>query len=470
MELKRIIARDSRAANDKAIQLYGPDVLVISSQRVDNQTELIVALDTSQSNPNTPSAATQAPPVAAQLPGETSGQTAAEVPDPRAQQRSQAFSEVFKVNIENPQAEATESPDWEPAAWRLSTAASAAATEEPTPEASTPILTRAPQPAARAADVVVDHDQQRSRDTVELLRQEIAALRREFTLNRQVAMWQSGQGLSPELTQWFAQMQELGVPASLRTLMVDASGDCTTVSEAWPHIHKTLATAIQRRKAAWPQKGVHALVGPSGAGKSLMVARMALAASAQIPVEHMAIISLADSKAGAWSQLQVLAAQSGVTCYRAADAASLEVLLQDMSHHQVIWIDTPGTDFLHHARTLQKLSSAVSVHAVLPLDATVTNVHKIFESTDVNWSSLMLTKLDEAAHPWPVLKALCDRPLVVSAVGTSYQIRTEPQPFDGQAVVDLAMEGLRPQGMTATAPAKKPRRRAAAAKTKAVHG
>ena len=29
MELKRIIARDSRTANEKAIQLYGPDVLII---------------------------------------------------------------------------------------------------------------------------------------------------------------------------------------------------------------------------------------------------------------------------------------------------------------------------------------------------------------------------------------------------------------------------------------------------------
>ena len=45
MELKRILARDSRAANEKAIQLYGKDVLIISSQRLDNQTELIVAVD-----------------------------------------------------------------------------------------------------------------------------------------------------------------------------------------------------------------------------------------------------------------------------------------------------------------------------------------------------------------------------------------------------------------------------------------
>ena len=45
MELKRILARDSRSANEKAIQLYGADVLIISSQRLDNQTELIVAVD-----------------------------------------------------------------------------------------------------------------------------------------------------------------------------------------------------------------------------------------------------------------------------------------------------------------------------------------------------------------------------------------------------------------------------------------
>ena len=42
MELKRIIARDSRAANEKAIQMYGQDVLIISSHKVDNQIELVI--------------------------------------------------------------------------------------------------------------------------------------------------------------------------------------------------------------------------------------------------------------------------------------------------------------------------------------------------------------------------------------------------------------------------------------------
>ena len=34
MELKRILAKNTKSANDKAVALYGPDVLVISSARV----------------------------------------------------------------------------------------------------------------------------------------------------------------------------------------------------------------------------------------------------------------------------------------------------------------------------------------------------------------------------------------------------------------------------------------------------
>ena len=45
MELKRILARDTRSANEKAMQLYGNDVLVISTQQVGDQIELIVAID-----------------------------------------------------------------------------------------------------------------------------------------------------------------------------------------------------------------------------------------------------------------------------------------------------------------------------------------------------------------------------------------------------------------------------------------
>ncbi|MGA1554371.1 MAG: hypothetical protein ACO35I_10195, partial [Burkholderiaceae bacterium] len=45
MELKRILARDLRAATEKAVSLYGTDALVVSHEQVNGQTEVIVAVD-----------------------------------------------------------------------------------------------------------------------------------------------------------------------------------------------------------------------------------------------------------------------------------------------------------------------------------------------------------------------------------------------------------------------------------------
>ena len=45
MELKRILAKDLRRATEKAVKLYGDDVLVISNAKVNGQVEVIVAVD-----------------------------------------------------------------------------------------------------------------------------------------------------------------------------------------------------------------------------------------------------------------------------------------------------------------------------------------------------------------------------------------------------------------------------------------
>ena len=52
MELKRILANDAKTANDRAMALYGRDVLVISNHTVGGQTELIVALDIDEQGPD----------------------------------------------------------------------------------------------------------------------------------------------------------------------------------------------------------------------------------------------------------------------------------------------------------------------------------------------------------------------------------------------------------------------------------
>ena len=45
MELKRILAKDSRSASEEAMDKYGRDVLIISSNRVNGLTEFILAVE-----------------------------------------------------------------------------------------------------------------------------------------------------------------------------------------------------------------------------------------------------------------------------------------------------------------------------------------------------------------------------------------------------------------------------------------
>ena len=460
MELKRIIAHDSRAANEKAIQLYGPDVLVISCQRVDDQTELIIAVDSGADAPQAkkPSALGAA------------SKNAMAVIHPAGQ--ASGFSRMLEVAMvpkaDSPELETAPAPtlpadepvtDALTALNRRTQARAAAAQAEPeaasvavadsedeppseplvvTP--ASPVLA-APAPPAQSAEP--SHDFLRSQETVELLRQEMAALRQEFALSRQLVAWQGGLGLTPELDSLLNRLMDLGVPASLRTLLMDSVRELDTAAEALPVIERLLGDAIARAKAAaLPVKGIHALSGPSGSGKTLMTARLAHHAGLKLETDQQAIISFGDQRPGAWSQLQVLAAQTGVSCYRAKDAQALKLLLDELSDREAIWIDTAGTDFMTHAQTLAQLDAGIMLHAVLPVDASVASVAKVLTPKSSLWSSLMLSKMDEASHPWPLIKGLCESRLPITTVASHDQVGAALTTFDAQALVQLALSPL----------------------------
>ena len=398
MELKRIIARDSRTANEKAIQLYGPDVLIISSQRVDQQTELIVAVD------ETLAPVSEKPAV-----------SRVEVKDFKPDNdQFLPFSEVFQT--------------------ASGQAMPARAVAEPE---AVPMVSVAPMVSAAPA---AHYEQQRSHEIVDMLRQEMAALRQEFALSRQMQPWQQTQGLSPDIQKLSVAMQEVGMPVALRTLLTDSIQQLDTLEEAWAVVERLLVDAISRPAIKVPEAGVHALCGPSGAGKTSMLGRLAYAASQTHGAEKQVMISYGDQRPGAWSQIQLLASQAGAACFRAADMAMLQTLLDDL-HGKTIWIDTPGADFAAQAQQLQSCAG-VGIHAVLPVDATVTSVQKILQNQEIRWSSVMLTKVDEAAYPWPLIKGLCDQSLAVSCMAEDSRINVPPLAFGAARLVALAMTPL----------------------------
>jgi hypothetical protein len=109
---------------------------------------------------------------------------------------------------------------------------------------------------------------------------------------------------------------------------------------------------------------------------------------------------------------------------------------------KTVWIDTCGTDFSAQAELLQAEHPKVLRHAVLPVDATVTSVQKILQSSALNWSSLMLSKVDEAAYPWALIKGLSEQSLGVSCMAGSTRMEQAAQSFDAARLVQLALTPL----------------------------
>jgi flagellar biosynthesis GTPase FlhF len=423
MKLQRILARDSRAANEKAIKLYGKDVLIISSQRVDNQIELIVALDLE------PTAA--APAVAAE---------SSQVSRPMRDESPEAFVPFAKLFHDASDFASMASDERPLAAYRTVPLVAVPAAALP------PNVDRSHQQAVHDQIGLTDaqqlrHESQRSREVVELLRSEIAALRKEFSLSRQMMPWQDGLRLSPAIQQLTMAMIEVGMPAGLRALLTDSIQEFDSVEQALPVMQSLLINALSRSFLAVPEGGAHALCGPSGSGKTLMVGRLAYAGARAHGADSQVMVSFADQRPGAWAQMQVLAAQSGVNCFRATNSEMLRTLLQDLEG-KTLWIDTSGTDYVAQAELLLSQHPKVMRHAVLPLDATVTNVQKILQNSSLSWSSLMLTKMDEASYPWALIKGLSEPCCAVSCMSGSDRIDQPAEPFDAARLVHLALSPL----------------------------
>ena len=215
MELKRIVAPDNRTATARATALYGKDALVISTERVNGQIELIVAVDMQPDLHDEPA------------------------PAPRfaGMKKPAGFGNVLQGQL---------------------TAMTHASSSEP---ATTRLAERANATDAAAA---AERDKVRAQELVSLVREELAEMRRELRIARQTALWQSSAGLSPVLRPLVDGLNEAGVPAALRALLLDEVKDAADADEALGIMRTFLKTALRREPAAGVLTGVHAIAGPSG--------------------------------------------------------------------------------------------------------------------------------------------------------------------------------------------------------------
>ena len=389
MELKRILANDTKSATERAMALYGRNVLVISNHTVGGQTELVVALDIDeQSLESTVSPALQAAPVFA---------------PPEA-------TVAFAQHLAQVQGTGKE----------LQTSR-----KEPT--------------LAKTED---ERDYLRSREIMDLIRDELASLRREISLSQKTTGWQASLNLSVEVEDLMTSFTHAGMPTGLRTLLLDTVKDMRSEHEALAAVRNQLEDIARRPSVAVPQSGVHLIAGPSGSGKTMMVMRLANHAAAQIGADKVAIVSYQDERMGAWAHTQTLAAQAGVESFRADTPAALVAVLNRLSARTLVLIDSSGSQMAARVTEVQTACPACETHAVLAADASSATLRRVLRNSGIRWNSLMVSKLDESVQPWPLVEFLCDNFLSLSAASDGASLQALKKDLSTSALVEMAVAQL----------------------------
>ena len=380
MELKRILAADSRAAKEKAIRLYGRDALILSNDRVNGQVELIVAVDLVEDDALYPNSASAEDDNAVR-------KTATPLLQPPP------FGRVLQSTMERMLAKQS---------------------EPVTADAPAPTLTTSPtlvQPADPGELL-------RAQELVAMVKSELNEMRREIRLSRQTAVLENAAHLAPHIQALSAAMREANIASSLRALLIDEVRDCKTPEEATDHIRTMLHRQLKHKLATAPFQGTHVVVGPSGGGKSVMARNIANAHIKSHGSEDIAIVSFNDNRIGAWPQLQLLSAAAGIECYKVKSAASLRELVDSLSDKKLIIIDTPGNQSLENASALHSAMQDATFHLVFPADASTATLNRFLQVTEIKWSSVMLTKMEECSNPWPILQMLSNKALPLSFEST----------------------------------------------------
>ena len=415
MELKRILARDTRSATEQAMALYGKDVLIISNHRVGGQTELVIALEVET------------------VEMEASEEALLTTED------DVVTNSVLDAQLKSAESKSADSAGFDDhlANALLAPIRAAAIQTETQAMPATPAMTLAEQ----------TRENERGKEIVSLVIEELSALRQEIRMNQQVSAWETQQQWPEHLQALVNNLCEAPVPSALRTLLLSGLKEQKNLSDARTSLQQQLLCNLKSKSQQFILSGVHALAGSSGAGKTMMSVRWAQHAARLMGSHKVAVVSYQDERAGAWSQIQQLSAQAEVDCYRAANAEGLGQLLKELSSKQLVLIDTSGVQMTDRLTEILAVDPDCQLHAVLPVDASSVTLKRVLTDPSLAWNSLMLTKFDESSAPWPLIQFLSNDPtnLTLSMGSESDKLSAGVLTLSPEVLVNLAIVRCMPE-------------------------
>ncbi|RMG58185.1 MAG: flagellar biosynthesis protein FlhF [Gammaproteobacteria bacterium] len=229
----------------------------------------------------------------------------------------------------------------------------------------------------------------------------------------------AGQGLrerDPVRVHLRRRLRRLGLSARVAATLARRVS-ATRSDRAWQEALRLLTRWIpvfERDPLA--EGGVIALAGATGVGKTTTIAKLAARFVRRHGPEHLALVTTDNFRVGAESQLSAYAQILGVPVHRAADAATLQGLLQALSDRRLVLIDTAGLgsgerrvqavhELLASSRRIRTFLVAAASTQPRALEQVIAALPEGLLDGSV------LTKLDEVPGPAEVLSVLVEKRL-----------------------------------------------------------
>lgn len=397
MELQRILAKDSRSAMEQVHTLYGKDALVVSNKRAKDKTELIVAVDLEADLKNS-------------LDEINLGNCGHHLSS------SSNFQDVMEEKVFGTQV------------------------QEKDMVSDKGILMAVPNEYEdQTEDALREREKLRSREIVDLVKQEFAIMRREFKLSEQ----NRDHSLSSEMSPILEALTEVGMPVKLKALITSLVDQNGSISDIFKNVSTEIGSNLHSENILENMEGIHIITGSPGVGKTLLSAKIARQKAVEYGEDEVAIISYNDKRFGAWSQSQLLSAKIGIEIFRCSSLDSLEQVMGEVGSRRLVLIDTSAYEVEKTIKTLESVLPLAKKHLVIGSDTSERSATSFLQDFDSLWDSVMLSKLEKECHPWPIISALFNRDEPLGLYSDSQSVMDDLMPITGSELVAKSLNQLK---------------------------
>jgi flagellar biosynthesis protein FlhF len=392
MKIHRFLAKDMRSALAQVRESMGSDAVILSSGRVDDDVEVVAAIDfESQRESVEP------------LPARASATV------PTAAARTVDFTKAKRASSQL-------SPE----------VAQFGSHEDDAPVAR--------QPSADSS-----------------LADEVKGMRRMLEAQLATLTWNDMSRRSPLQAAMLKELARLGLSNELAQSLARKIPQDLNFTAARRFALATIARTVQVTGDRWLEEGGRvAFAGPAGAGKTTLIAKLAARWVLRHGPRRIALVSADAVRIGAHEQMHMLGRLLGVTAHTVYDIAELPELLTGLAGQRLILIDTAGAsprdpELARRLRLLQQMQgnagSKLESAIVLPASTQAGAIDEVLSRFALAQpTAVCITKVDEASSLGGILSALVRTKLPAAYVSDGQRVPEDLEPARSHSLVARAVD------------------------------